>query len=92
MDAKSILDREYLNMRCKLISLAASMDRIERAGGAEPLAGDSRMYLLRGAVELLTDGLPDRAERLQRHFSDEYDKDWRVDFGLGATGPRVETS
>ena len=34
------LDREFLGVRCRLIELAASLDRIDRAGGA---SDDPRM-------------------------------------------------
>jgi hypothetical protein len=47
MTAKSMLDREFLEMRCRLIELAASMDRVERGSDAGEVAADPRMQLAR---------------------------------------------
>ena len=33
MNSKQILDREYLTLRAKILEIAASLDRIERADG-----------------------------------------------------------
>jgi hypothetical protein len=82
MTAKSILDREFLEMRCRLIDLASSMDRIERGYDAGEVAADPRMQLLRDAVRVLGEGKQDRAERMQMHFSDEYFTGWQSKFGL----------
>ena len=80
MNAKSILDREFLEMRCRLIDLAASMDRVERGNDAGAATTDPRMRLLRDAVRVLAEGKPDRALRMQMHFSDAYRPNWRDDF------------
>ena len=45
MTAKQVLDREFLEIRCKILEIAAALDRLERAEGA--LEGDPRMELLR---------------------------------------------
>jgi hypothetical protein len=92
VDAKSLLDREYLEMRSRLISLAASMDRIDRGAGREGIGGDPRMSLLSRAIELLGDGRAGRAERLQRLFSDDYQENWRADFGLNTTRKETKAS
>lgn len=82
MTAKSILDREFLEMRCRLIDLAASMDRVERGSEAGQVAGDLRMRLLQDAVRLLNNGGPDRALRMQMHFSDGFASKWREEFAM----------
>jgi hypothetical protein len=82
MDAKACLDREFLEMRCRLIDLAASLDRIERANGSGVLAGDSRTAGIREALAVLARGGLDRTEQVQRIFSDPYQSDWRAQFGL----------
>ena len=79
MDAQSMLDAEFLEMRCRLLDLSASMDRMERAGGA---AEDPRMGLLRKGMELLAEGGSDRAIRMQMLFSDAYEPNWMREFGL----------
>jgi hypothetical protein len=61
------LDREFLGIRCRLIELAASLDRIDRAGG--PTADDPRMAQIRRSLEVLAAQAPDRAEQVQMVFS-----------------------
>lgn len=70
-DAAEVLDRLFLDMRGKLLSLVADLDRIQRAPrGAEIVRDDPRLAQLREAARLLeaTDG--NRAEQLQLIFSD----------------------
>lgn len=79
LTAQAALDRYYLETRCKLIEIAANLDRIDRGGGGTPAAGDPRMAKVREALALLnrTDiTTADRAERLQRVFSQEYQESW----------------
>lgn len=74
--AESILDRQYLEMRCGLLDLAAAFDRISRAPDAAQLAQDERMKLLKQAIEIVAGEGCDRAEQLQLLFSDEYIAGW----------------
>jgi hypothetical protein len=70
--AIATLDRQFLDVRAKLIEIAAALDRIDRATGpcdAAVLATDARMIQLRRAVEQLLEPDPGRAERLQMTFS-----------------------
>lgn len=71
----TLFDREFLTIRSRLIDLAASLDRIERAEGAT--AGGERREQIRRSLEILLDGEPHRAERIQCLFSLPYDPDWR---------------
>jgi hypothetical protein len=67
--AVDVLDHQYLEMRGKILALAADFDRIERAGPGA--AGDVRLSDLKGCIrELLTDQ-PGRAERVQLRLSDQ---------------------
>jgi hypothetical protein len=66
------LDREFLGIRCRLIELAATFDRIDRAG--KPADGDTRMAQIRRSLEILADDGPNRAERIQMVFSLSYEK------------------
>ena len=61
------LDREFLGIRCRLIELAAALDRIDRAGSS--MTGDPRMVQIRRSLELLAGDAPDRAEQVQMVFS-----------------------
>lgn len=72
------LDREFLEVRCRLIDVAAAMDRIVNASDADAARLDPRYGKLVDAARLLIDGKPDRAERLQMLFSDAYDPNWRL--------------
>jgi hypothetical protein len=71
-NAKETLDATYLEMRWRALSLAADLDRIERAeGGRQVMEGDTRVMRLREAFGLLLDGNGGRAERLQLVLSDK---------------------
>lgn len=71
----SMLDREFLNIRCRLLDLAAALDRVERADGS---GESSQRQLIREALAFLADDGVDRAERVQMLFSLPYDPDWRT--------------
>lgn len=75
---KQIVDREYLELRGKLLELAASFDRIGRGKGDS----DPRLELIRKGIDLLSDDQPDKAQRIQHLFSREYSEDWRSDLGV----------
>jgi spore maturation protein CgeB len=74
--AADVLDQNFLEIRCRLLDLAASLDRIDRTGSAGSLDRDERMVQIRGALALLATPGPDRAERIQLLFSDPYDPRW----------------
>ena len=72
-NAKEILDQYFLEMRWRCLSLAADLDRVQRAGnGAEVLKSDARVAKLREALGMISEagGAADRAERVQRIFTD----------------------
>jgi hypothetical protein len=64
--APEILDRYFPEMRWRALSLAADLDRIDRAGGLK----DPRLGKLRDALTILLGDQPDRAARVQMIFSD----------------------
>ena len=71
LDARTQLDRQYLEMRWRILSLAADFDRIERLQGGETLvADDPCVQRLRACVEELLSPEPGRAERVQMKLSD----------------------
>ena len=76
--AVEVLDREFLEMRCRVIDIAGALDRLGRAADSGTAFADPRMRQLERAIALLTDRNPDRAERAQLIFSDEYDPEWRT--------------
>lgn len=74
--AQEIFERQFLEMRCGLLNLAAARDRIARASGADAVANDERMRQLQEAIRIVASDGDDRAERLQLLFSDEYIESW----------------
>lgn len=77
--AAETLDQEFLQIRCRVIDIGAALDRIGSGKSAERVLSDPRLVDLQRAVAVLIDGLPDRAERVQKIFSDAYDPSWRKD-------------
>jgi hypothetical protein len=71
-DAQQTLDQYFFEMRWRCLSLAADLDRVERApGGPELLKFDPRLSQLREAIGLLTKASGNRAEQVQMVFSDK---------------------
>jgi hypothetical protein len=71
-DAKAALERYYLEMRWRCLSLAADLDRVERArDGPAVLSSDPRLAKLREALAVLTQPGANRAEQVQLIFSDK---------------------
>jgi hypothetical protein len=65
--AEKTLDREFLGLRCRLIDLAATLDRIDRTDAAA--ADDPRRSQIRSSLEILMVQPSDRAEQVQLLFS-----------------------
>ncbi|MEX2287577.1 MAG: hypothetical protein WD648_10845 [Planctomycetaceae bacterium] len=80
MPAADVLNREFLEIRAKILQVAASFDRLDRGEGT--VEGDSRMRLIRKAIDILQSETPDRAEQIQLLFSREYDSNWRKSLGV----------
>lgn len=74
LPAPRALDQFFLDARCRLLDVAAILDRLDR--GSESVSADPRAAKLAAAVEILLSGGPDRAERIQHLFSLEYDAAW----------------
>ena len=81
-DATMVLDHDFLETRCKLLEIAAVLDRIDRAPARHGEHPDARVGQIRRALEALLEPGPDRAETIQRIFSLEYEPAWREKFGL----------
>jgi hypothetical protein len=79
--ADQILDECFLEVRAKLLEVAATLDRVDRGSDeSAPLSAnaETRRAKLDEAIRLLLSEGPDRAERLQRLFSRQYDANWRT--------------
>ncbi len=66
MTRQQILDLCFLDARHKLVELAAFLDRVERASGAD----DFRMKAFRAALGELTNGKKQKAKNILLVFSD----------------------
>lgn len=73
-----VLEREFLVLRGRLLDVAATLDRLDRAGGPPP--EDPRTDQLRRSLEILASPGPrtDRAEQIQLIFSLPYNPHWRT--------------
>ena len=78
MTREQVINRYFLEMRCKVLEVAASLDRVDRAEPAGNGSDDPRLEKLRRAVRVLLDSGPGRAEKVQQIFSREYDPNWNV--------------
>jgi hypothetical protein len=80
LTAPDILNREFLELRAKILELAASLDRLDRAQGE--VADDPRLAKLHRGLELLLGETGGRAERVQLLFSRPYNEDWQSALGV----------
>jgi hypothetical protein len=78
--ADEVLNREFLEVRARLLEVAAAFDRMDRASG--DVAGDARMDKIRQALQLLQQPELGRAEELQLIFSLAYHDNWQAEWGI----------
>ncbi|NUQ63436.1 MAG: hypothetical protein HUU20_13235 [Pirellulales bacterium] len=74
LNPQQVVDRYFLESRCQLLEIAATLDRYDLASRENGTAGadDPRWERLYQSLEILADrgATPDRAERLLKLFSD----------------------
>ncbi len=78
LSAPEVLNQYYLETRCQLLELAATLDRLDLAAGRDgdnSATRDPRLERIRTTLDLLADrkASPDRAEQVLRLFSDPVD-------------------
>jgi hypothetical protein len=78
--AEKVLSEEFFVARSKILDLAATIDRLDRAEGSVDQLQQSK--LLQQGLEILLDDKPDKAKRVQLLMSRPYDPDWRKKYGL----------
>lgn len=78
--AASVLDSCFLETRCKIIEIAANLDRLAQSSGANDLSSDRRMSQLNAALAILLDGGSDKSTRCQMAFSLPYEDGWHDRF------------
>ncbi len=74
LPAPEALEKYFLEARCRLLDLAAILDRVDRGGG---LPADPRLARIRESLGLLQAAQPGRAEKIQSLFSQDYDPNWK---------------
>jgi hypothetical protein len=73
--AAQVLDREFLSIRCRLLDLAAAMDRVDRTAGQ--VNDDGRWQQIHQAIGAIASPNGNRAEQAQLVFSLSYSENWR---------------
>jgi hypothetical protein len=76
LPAAQALDAYFLEARCRLLDLAAILDRLGRGAGSPTAEQDPRYLKIQKALELLQKSEPHRAEEIQKLFSLDYDPSW----------------
>lgn len=83
MPAKDVLNREFLEIRAKILEIAASLDRLDRGSDGTFHSTDPRCGLIQQGIEILSNGeRGDKAERVQLLFSQAFDESWRKQMGI----------
>ena len=80
LDAPEILNREFLEVRARLLQVAATLDRLNRAAGS--VVTDPRIGKIHETLEVLSSDAADRAEQIQLIFSRPYDDEWQDKYGV----------
>jgi len=75
LTSNQVLDQYYLEARCMLLEIAATMDRYDRAAATDEngkAGSDERLQKLYQSLKLLSapSPTPDRSEQLLNLFSD----------------------
>ena len=85
MNSPEILDREFFEIRAKILEIAAAFDRLDRSMGE--ISHDARLKLIEEALNVLQElDREDRAEQVQLIFSREYNDQWQEEFGISSKG------
>ncbi len=74
LPADRALEQFFLDCRCKLLDVAATLDRIDRGTGK--VEADPRRQKIDKALKALLDSNSNRAELIQQIFSLDYDPRW----------------
>lgn len=72
----SLIEREFLPLRARLLDVAATLDRLEREGDSSHGYAE-QVQSIEAALRLLLEG-GNRAERMQLLFSLPYDEAWKT--------------
>jgi hypothetical protein len=76
LTAPRALEQYFLEARCRLLDLAAILDRVGRGEDAGVAGTDPRVVKIDKALEVLMSEAPNKAELIQQIFSQDYDPNW----------------
>jgi hypothetical protein len=77
-----VLQADFLEIRQRILDLAAMLDRYDTALEEADQKPDPRLAQIREGIAALSTSDRPRAESVQRIFSLAYDPDWQENFGL----------
>ena len=69
LTAPEVLDAYFLEARARLIELAATLDRIDRAAGSQAVQSDARLKFIHDSLQILQRAQPARAKAVQELYS-----------------------
>ncbi len=74
--APEVFEQTFLLARARILEIAATLDRLDRAAAAESVRADPRFAQIRQGLEVLLSDGTQRAAQIQEIFSDQYDPAW----------------
>jgi len=77
LPAPRALEQYFLEARCKLLDLAAILDRVGRGEHVGVAESDPRVARIDKALGVLLSDATNKAELIQQIFSLEYDPNWK---------------
>jgi len=77
LPAARALDQYFLEARCRMLDLAAILDRIGRGDEVAAVNADLRSERINRALDVLRSDASNKAELIQQIFSLEYDANWK---------------
>jgi hypothetical protein len=85
--AVQIVADEFLVSRAKILELAATLDRIDRADG--DVENSRQLVLLSQGLNILCDSEPDKAKRVQLLMSRQYEPEWIEKMAISRSAPQT---
>ena len=82
--AQQIVAEDFMIARARIVELAATLDRIERATG--DVDDSKNMQLLMQGMHILCDDEVEKAKRVQLLMSRQYDPQWQAQMSIERKG------
>ncbi len=82
--AEQIVADDFMIARARIVELAATLDRIERATG--DVEDSKNMQLLMQGMQVLCDDEVEKAKRVQLLMSRQYDPQWQSQMSIAKKG------